>query len=171
MSYPRQAINEAFALLPTKLDTKEARIEHAAIGFQESRFEARRQIITVVLEGQKVNVPEGPAVSFWQFERGGIQGVMRFHNVRVVEWARAVCQVRRVPFTVDDVWIAMQTDDVLGAAFARLLMYTDAAPLPVVQSEGWEVYLRTWRPGAYKRDPDGLRRKWQSSWAFALEHA
>lgn len=171
MSYPRQAINEAFALLPSKLDSKEVRIQHAAIGYQESLFEARRQIVTVVRDGVKVNVPEGPAVSFWQFERGGINGVMTFYRTQVVDWAKSVCKARGVPFTVDDVWIAMQTDDVLGAAFARLLMYTDAAPVPVVQSEGWEMYVRTWRPGAYKRDPEGLRRKWQSSWAFGLEQA
>lgn len=162
MPYPIDAVNEAFALLPAKLDTKSARTQHAAIGFQESSFQYRRQIITVERDGKRVNVPEGPAVSYWQFERGGIRGVINFYRTDVQAWARGVCKARGVAFDVESVWTAMQTDDVLGAAFARLLMYTDAAAVPVVRSEGWAMYLRTWRPG--KPHPD----KWESSWGFGL---
>lgn len=162
MSYPKQAVDQAFALLPGKLDSKQVRIQHAAIGFQESGFLARRQVITVTRDGKKQNVPEGPAVSFWQFERGGINGVINFYRNDVQKWARAVCQARGVPFELEAVWSAMQTDDVLGAAFARLLMFTDAAPVPTTPVDGWLMYLRTWRPG--RPHPD----KWPASWKFGL---
>ena len=165
MTYPYKEINEAFAPLPAKLDSIGVRIQLTAIGYQESLFEHRRQVVTVTRDGAKVNVPEGPAVSFWQFERSGITGVMNFYRPQVVEWARSVCTARGVPFAVEAVWSAMQTDDVLGAAFARLLMYTDAAPVPVVQSEGWAMYLRTWRPSKPKPS------RWQSSWVFGVKCA
>lgn len=162
MSYPKQAVDQAFELLPGKLDSKQVRIQHAAIGFQESGFLARRQVITVTRDGKKQNVPEGPAVSFWQFERGGINGVMNFYRNDVKSWARAVCQARGVPFEIEAVWSAMQTDDVLGAAFCRLLMYTDAYPVPKTEKEGWSMYLRTWRPG--RPHPE----YWPQAWAFGL---
>jgi hypothetical protein len=38
-------------------------------------------------------------------------------------------------------------DDQLAAVFARLLLWTDAAKLPIEQTAGWDCYLRTWRPG------------------------
>lgn len=158
MPYPTAAVNEAFALLPAKLDTPAARHQHAAIGFQESSYEHRRQVITVERGGKRVNVEEGPAVSYWQFERGGIRGVIDFYRADVRAWAHGVCTARGVAFNAEAVWQAMQTDDVLGAAFARLLMYTDAGPVPTSEPEGWAMYLRTWRPGKPHRD------KWSTSW-------
>lgn len=161
MSYPQAAVDAAFLLLPTKMDSRQARIVHAAIGFQESGFLARRQIITVTRDGKKVNVPEGPAMGFWQFESGGgVKGVMA-HSA-VSEIARRACHSRGVPFVQDAAWRALEEDDVLAAVFARLLMWADSAPLPVTPDAAWAMYARTWRPG--KPHPD----KWPSSWASAM---
>lgn len=148
MTYPKTAVNQAFALLPTKLDTAEARHQLAAIGYQESKYATR------------VQYGNGPAHSYWQFEKGGIKGVMR-HNASA-PLAVKVCRERGVEFDSEAIWNAMVSDDVLGAAFARLLMYTDAAPVPTNMQDGWAMYLRTWRPG--KPRPD----EWVESWAFAV---
>jgi hypothetical protein len=162
MTYPVDAINRAFALLPQKMDSRQARIVHAAIGFQESGFLARRQIITVTRDGKKVNVPEGPAMGFWQFESGGgVKGVMTHPSVSSL--ARQACHACGVPFVQDAIWKALEVDDVLAAALARLLMWTDASPLPKNQDEAWAMYARTWRPG--KPHPD----KWAASYTSAIK--
>ncbi|HEY0201134.1 MAG TPA: hypothetical protein VGC24_05530, partial [Burkholderiaceae bacterium] len=87
--------------------------------------------------------------------------------------AQALCKVRGVAFTPQAVWDALDDDDLLAAGFARLLLYTDPAPLPAVGDvEGaWAYYLRNWRPGAYSNgSEDGraaLLRKWRSYYATA----
>ena len=151
--YPKAAIETAFQLLPVKMDTPNARVILAAIGYQES-------------DGYKTRIQygNGPARSFWQFEKGGIKGVV--NHKASAKLAESVCEARGVAFNVDAIWKSMETDDVLGAAFARLLMYTDPKPLPDNQNDAWEMYAkRLWRPG--KPHPD----KWPTSWGFGLERA
>lgn len=153
MSYPKEAIEAAFQLLPAKMDSRAARVILAAIGFQESDYQVR------------IQYGNGPARSYWQFENGrlaGINGVLT-HRASA-ELAKVVCKARGVAPERMAVWKAMETDDVLGAAFARLLMYTDPLELPDNAAEAWEMYAkRLWRPG--KPHPD----KWPASWAFGLE--
>lgn len=152
MSYPKTAIDQAFQLLPVKMDSPLARVILAAIGFQESGYQVR------------IQYGNGPARSYWQFEKGGIKGVM-LHKASA-RLAMEICEKRGVDFNSELIWKAMETDDVLGAAFARLLMYTDPKPLPDNQVDAWEMYAkRLWRPG--KPHPD----KWPASWAFGLERA
>ena len=122
-------------VLPGRFASPQATVLLVAIGLQESRFEHRQQI-------------GGPARSFWQFEKGGgITGVLS-HPVSKLH-ARAVCVLRGIDATPSAVYAAMLHDDLLSCAFARLLLYTDAAPLPepgqVVTS--WHYYVRNWRPG------------------------
>lgn len=151
-SYPKDAVNKAFMLLPPKMDTPLSRVILAAIGYQESSYQTR------------IQYGNGPAHSYFQFEKGGIKGIMR-HNASAPLLV-AVCRARNVAFDSQAIWDAMTTDDVLGAACARLLMYTDAAPLPDNAADAWTMYAdRLWRPG--KPNPD----KWPSSWAFGLERA
>lgn len=150
MSYPKAAVDAAFQLLPAKMDTRPARVILAAIGFQESGYKVR------------IQYGNGPARSYWQFEKGGIKGVML--HAASVRLAVSVCEARGVEFNSSAIWKAMETDDVLGAAFARLLMFTDPKPLPDNQTDAWEMYAkRLWRPG--EPHPD----KWPSSWAFGLD--
>lgn len=152
MTYPKAAIEAAFQLLPVKMDSALARVNLAAIGYQESGYQVR------------IQYGNGPARSYWQFEKGGIKGVML--HAASARLAISVCEVRGVEFNSSAIWKAMETDDVLGAAFARLLMYTDPFELPDNAAEAWEMYAkRLWRPG--KPHPD----KWPASWAFGLERA
>lgn len=132
---PRNAIDEALLLLPAKMDSKQARVMLLAIGLQESRFEHRRQI-------------GGPARGFWQFEKGGgVKGVLTHPTSK--DHAIAVCDDREVAATPDQVYQSLEFDDVLAAAFARLLLFTDPYPLPKLGDAeyAWDYYLRTWRPG------------------------
>ena len=151
-----QAVHEALRLLPPAMDSKEARVMLYAIGLQESRFTHRAQVID---GGGK-----GPARGYWQFERGGgVTGVLRHPASRF--WANSVCNARNIPAQPLNVWLALETDDVLAAALARLLLFTDPARLPAVgeQSESWTYYLRNWRPG--KPHP----RTWPECYGAALK--
>ena len=76
-----------------------------------------------------------------------------------------VCNARNVPVQPMNVWLALETDDVLAAAAARLLLFTDPTRLPAIgeQSESWLYYLRNWRPG--KPHPS----TWQECYETALK--
>ncbi len=146
-----RAIAPALAMLPARMSSREAEVQMLAIGLQESRFEHRRQI-------------GGPARGFWQFEQGGgVRGVLRHSASR--EHALAVCRVRNVIATESAVYAALENDDVLAAAFARLLLWTDPKALPALGDEqaAWDLYLRTWRPGKPHR------HTWDALYAKALE--
>lgn len=137
------AMAPAFALLPARMDSKEARVMMLATGLQESRFMFRFQKIA----GRPYE--KGPARGFWQFERGGgVIGVMTHPATN--EHAHRICGLRGVPFDSVLVHAALEMDDVLAAAFARLLLFSDRAPLPSLNAgheAAWQYYIRTWRPG------------------------
>jgi hypothetical protein len=133
-------IDAGLALLPPAMSSMPAKVMLYAIGLQESRFVHRRQIVS--------GRPVGPAKGFWQFERlGGCRGVVSHPASRF--WMDRVCQARRVAFNATALWNAIETDDVLAAAAARLLLFTDPKSLPSVDNarEAWNLYVRTWRPG------------------------
>lgn len=132
-------IGPAMKLLPEAMDSDRARIMLLAIGLQESSFRFRTQHFA------------GPARGFWQFERdGGVRGVLQ--HPATAATAIKVCDAHCVTPDAQSVWEALQTDDVLAAAFARLLLWTDAHVLERVSAEGWLTYLRTWRPGKPRPD-------------------
>ena len=143
-----KAINPAFELLPAKMDTDAARVMLLAIGLQESRFEYRFQKV----RGNPY--AKGPARGFWQFERGGgVIGVMTHHATE--ELAKAVCKARQVPVDSSLIHARLEFDDVLAAAFARLLLWADYKALPKVDADhesAWDCYIRNWRPGKPHRD-------------------
>lgn len=158
------AINPALLMLPPKMDSAEARVMLLAIGLQESEFIHRYQIVAGGRPGAK-----GPARGFWQFERGsmasrgGMWGV--FLHPASAALIRDVSISRGVAPQASNAWEAVETDDVLAAAAARLLLYTDALPLPKLGDEqgAWALYAkRAWRPG--KPHPD----KWPANYAQAL---
>lgn len=132
------AIDPALALLwrlcAIKPDQR-ARLMLMAIAGQESAWVHRLQIT-------------GPARSFWQFERGGgVAGVLSHPSTKAK--IAAVCDELEIPCDVGTVYEAMAWNDILGACMARLLLFTDPAALPEVGKvqEGWQMYLRNWRPG------------------------
>ena len=117
-------------------DSDEARVMMLAIGLQESRFEHRRQMNS------------GPAMGFWQFERGGgVRGVLRHATSKAK--AAKLCQARNTMDMEMQAWQGLQYDDVLAAGFARLLLLTDPRALPDVTDTvgAWDYYIRNWRPG------------------------
>jgi hypothetical protein len=129
-------ITPAMALLPSKMDSPAARVMLLAIGLQESGF-------TSVVQANG-----GPAHGYWQFEQGGgVKGV--FNYVTVAPLAEKVCQARGVLWSIPAIWAALASDQVLACCLARLLLFTDAAPLPAVgdASSSWLYYERNWRPG------------------------
>ncbi len=157
------ALDPALALLPPKMDTREARVMLLAIGLQESRFIDRRQLV-----GSPPR-PTGPAKSFWQAEQGGgmVNGVRAHAATR--DLAAQLYRARGVAADNAAIWNAIEHDDVLAAALARLLLWSDPGRLPGIGDEqgAWLLYLRTWRPGAYARGtPEvraALRKKWASN--------
>jgi len=135
-------LNPMFKFLPVQMDTKPARVLMHAIGQQESRFEYRKQM------------GGGPAHGFWQFERGtrasrgGCWGIWLHEASRY--WLADICKKRGVEFTPDAIHKAIVNDDILAAACARLLLFTDAKSLPAIGDvdAAWNCYAkRTWRPG------------------------
>lgn len=157
----KTGIAPAMALLPLNMDSPRARVMLLAIGLQESRFEHRRQLV-----GSPPR-PAGPAKSFWQAERGG--GMV--HGVRLHEQSRepaaALYVARGVAANDAAIWDAIERDDVLAAGLARLLLWTDPAPLPAVddESSAWQLYLSTWRPGAWDRGNAKQRAELRAKWA------
>ena len=132
----RDAIDPALALLPGKMDSDRARIQMLATGLQESRLIHRRQL------------GNGPARGLWQFERGGgVKGLLEHPASAVM--ARDICIALDVEPVPRPVWSALKTNDVLAGVFARLLLWTDPAPLPAIGDEqgAWVYYLNNWRPG------------------------
>jgi len=150
-------------LLPAKFDSPSARVQLLAQGQQESGFATRQQT-------------GGPARSYWQMEQGGgIHGVLK--HPASSAYARSVCALRAVAPVESDVYSAFLTDDLLACAFARLLLWTDADPLPQLGDErgAWELYHRTWRPGAFDNGSPAQQAevlaRWHDSYSAALAAA
>lgn len=119
-----------------------------AIALQESALRYRAQV-------------GGPARSWWQFERGGVRGVL-VHKTSV-DMAREVCASLGYQPADSIVQPAMEHNDILACAMARLLLWTDAHALPDTPADGWAYYQRNWRPG--KPHPE----KWGDHWRTASE--
>lgn len=137
-----------YRLLPSALESAEATHVLMAIGYQESRFTHRRQI-------------GGPARGWWQFEQGGgVHGVLSHEHTKDViadVWKKLGYLGVPTPYGC---WTAIEHNDMLAAAFARLLLWTLPEPLPgrEDESEAWRQYLKAWRPG--KPHPE----QWASAW-------
>lgn len=143
------AIEGAFnyGMLPNEMYSAAAHTLLTAIGLQESDGTHRFQVV------QGKPRAKGPARGLWQFEQGGgVKGVLTHPASRY--WAFKVCVARAVKPIPSEAWLALERDDVLAAAFARLLLFTDPKPLPSVQDDKacWAYYVRNWRPG--KPHPD-----------------
>lgn len=152
----RSDIAAGLALLPEKMRSNDAAVLLYATSRQENPQRLPQQV-------------GGPAVGDYQFEKGGgVKGVMTHDSVSAL--TKAVCAARKVSFDASSIYQALKTDPVLAAALARLLYYTDPKRLPYAGDElaAWQLYLRTWRPGAYARQPEELRDKWRKSYAEAL---
>jgi len=149
-------IEAGLALLPVTMRTAHAKVLLYATSRQENPKRLPKQV-------------GGPAVGDYQFESGGgVKGVLEHPSTAAL--AASVCKARGIAASRLTVYEALQHDPVLAAAFARLLYYTDPGRMPAVGDEpgAWDVYLRTWRPGAFKRQPEELRAKWSKSYNDAM---
>lgn len=137
----------ALAQLPAKMGSVLAIVMLLAICLQESRGIYRRQL------------DNGPARGLWQFElgteksRGGVWGV--FLHPASHDHLMALCLLHSVPFDPVSIYNALEKNDIFACGVARLLLWTDALPLPAATDvEGaWALYAkRAWRPGKPHRE-------------------
>lgn len=135
LTFVRSSIVEpAMLILPTGMNTPKARVMLGAIGLQESKFMHTAQV-------------GGPAQGYWQFEQGGVKGVLT--HPASVHYAQAVCARFDVEPNVLAVYHALAANEVLACVFARLLLFTDKRPLPEIEdvTGSWAYYVANWRPG------------------------
>lgn len=143
------AITSALSMLPADMDTPAARTILLAIAYQESAICNRRQV-------------GGPARGYWQFElNGGVRGVLNHPASR--GHINHVLAALDYDLDLYRCYVAIEHNDVLAAAFARLLLWTDSEPMPTDADGALALYLRTWRPG--KPHPD----KWAQNYMTAKE--
>ncbi|MDX9894351.1 MAG: hypothetical protein RBS34_02830 [Desulfofustis sp.] len=146
-------IRPGLALLPAAMTSPEAMAMLLAIGLQESRFKARRQY------------NGGPARGFYQFERdGGVAGVLQHPRTRPI--VREILD--RLEYDLEDPAVshaAIEHNDALATAYARLLLWTlpDPLPAPTEIDEAWRQYRRAWRPGRPHR------QTWTGFYLFAWD--
>ena len=108
----------------------------------------------------------GPARGLWQMELGGgVHGVMT--HPASSKLAGQLLARRGVPKTERSAYLALAGDDLLAFGFARLLLWTDAKPLPDLGDVdgSFVYYLRLWRPGAYTRGTDAQRAEIKARYA------
>jgi hypothetical protein len=142
-------------LLPDEMQSHNADALLLTIGLYESGFTARRQ------------KPLGPARSFWQFEDAGVLGVLSHPATRTHAHAVLSQLQYSLNSSVHQIQVAMEHNDVLAAAFARLNLWWDPERLPGERHPmvGWEIYKRVWRPGAPPR-LDAWAFHWSQAWAI-----
>lgn len=132
-----QALTPALRLLPSPMDTLPARAMVIAICLQESRLLHRHQI-------------GGPAHGYAQFELGGgVRGVLA-HSASRQHIQTVLAALDYDPAAdATSCYAAIEHNDILAAAFARLLLWTlpDTLPGRAAAALGWAQYLKAWRPG------------------------
>ena len=139
----------ALKILPTNMDSPAARAMVIAICLQESKLTHRRQV-------------GGPARGFAQFEQGGgVVGVLT--HPQISAYTKVVCASLDVAPTTTAVYAALEQNDVLAAALARLLLWTVPETLPIKSEpeKGWSQYILAWRPGKPHKE----------TWAANFAHA
>lgn len=139
IDFDTQTLVPALAFIRVNLKAIPPSIEEhttlLAIAGQESGWSHRTQ------------QPVAYAHSFWQFERGGILGLMR--DDETSKQVVVLCGMAGVPFQSTAIWnyMAKSEADNFSAAMSRLLLWTDPSPLPKTMDDGFDYYVRNWRPG------------------------
>jgi hypothetical protein len=140
----RRVFPVAAAFLPVEMSAPGAWAMLVAIARQESKFAYRRQVASYRPDHTKVY---GPARGFWQFEMGGVEGVLEHRDTRV----HAGLVLSAMGYSADprEIHLALEHNDVLAAVFARLNLWWSPKALPGAgdAERGWELYTSTWRPG------------------------
>lgn len=141
-----QILTPAFQLMAdARFDKPQARVQAVAIALQETALRNR------------IQQPNGPARSYWQFERnGGVAEVMV--HAATGPRLRPIVTLLNYNFDKHQLHDVMAHNDLLAACMARLLIYIDPRPLPTTAAQGWEQYLARWRPGKPHK------ATWQDNW-------
>ena len=147
------AYDGMISLLPSTMNSQQSFALLVAIALQESKLQYRRQI-------------RGPARGFWQFEQGGgVRGVLSHHSSR--EHIRAVLSALKYDDNESTSYVAIEHNDVLACAYARLLLWT--LPQPIAgrgeEAKAWEQYTSAWRPG--KPHPETWGANFAEAWKRA----
>jgi hypothetical protein len=143
----------AEAAVPPALVSPEARCLLVAMAGQESGWSTR------------VQLPIGYARGYWQCERAGaVLSVMS--SSLTTAWATAACAKFDVPASLVTVYEAIAWHDQLAYCVARLALWPDQAPLPVLGDEAgaWSYYERNWRPG--KPRPETWHERYSAALAL-----
>ncbi len=151
--YLRTALEPALGLLPPRMDSVAARAMVIAICLQESRLEHRRQI-------------GGPARSYGQFEQGGgVRGVLTHLATRGHIRTVLAALDYAADSDAEACWIAIEHNDILGAAFSRLNLWWLPGALPGRDDwpMAWSQYLTAWKPG--KPHKDTFQAFYDRAWA------
>ena len=132
--------------------TDEARVLLMAIAGQETGWDVR-------LQQGAPQLGRG----FWQFERNGCSALAT--NQASSDKLTALLDGLEIPVVLPTIHEAVAWNDPLAVGMARLLLWCDPAPLPIVgdPEQSWEMYLRCWRPG--KPRPDD----WPTNYDAAME--
>ena len=142
-------IPAALQLVPPQMRSPRAEAMLIAIALQESDFRHRRQI-------------HGPARSFWMFEAIGVAGVLMHNATR--QHALGVCMAMGYAPDAAEIHDAIQHNDVLACAFARLLLWQVPQALPGRDDteEAYRQYISVWRPG--RETPARWNARYQTAW-------
>lgn len=156
----KYTIPAAMSLLPGRMDSSPSKAMLLTIGIQESGFTARQQGGTSKKSG------EGPAKSWWQFEKsGGVQELLETPSTRAI--LTPICDTLGYPeWTAAALHEAMEHNDVLACVMARLLLYKDPLAMPESSesAKGWLIYTRQWRPG--DAHPKTWLPNFQRAWSY-----
>ena len=142
-----RVVEPGLQLLPGYMVSDAARVMLMAIAGQETNWSAR------------IQANDGPARGYWQFEPGGVAAVLNDPRAApIVATAAATMDLAGFP-----AYTVIQYNDQMACVFARLLLWSDAAPLPAIgdANGSWNYYSRCWRPGK----PDDTR--WGPAYSMA----
>ena len=149
----RYTLPGAFSLLPSKMDTPEARALVLAICAEESALKHRRQI-------------RGPALGIAQFERIAVTDALQ-HPMKRPHLLSALAEQIYTGISDIDLHSIIEHNDTLALVLARLNLWPDPRPLPTESQAdaAYAYYLRVWRPG--KTSPASWQANWLSAWSAA----
>ena len=148
-------------LLKPALDNPDAELLLMAIGEHES-LGWKHPVQVVKQAGVLIYAPH-IARGWWQCEKtGAVDGVMKHRATAAM--AQTICAQHRIEFDRNDIHDALAWEAHFAAKWARLNLWwlPRKLPAPGATHEALEQYVEAWRPGAWERDPTGVRQKWVS---------
>lgn len=164
----------AMTVLPARLYTPAACRLVLAICLHESGgLKHRRQVVRYErLPGIDDPVPlYGPARGWAQFEEIGVAEVLR-HPASNLWAATAAAALGYDGAPVADIHAAVEHNDALAIAIARLALWRLPEALPTDEEEAWAQYVRIWAPGSVTEGgqrAEEARARWPVSWGRAVE--